>query len=130
MEDNSSLLPEIVCSSSATSFCRSCFSKLSTDKCILSFVGVRKKWDWDCASLITHIDGIGENEKIHDAITNQTYSTKETISFFYQIGFLRKVIREPGKRVKYRMYYEDDTINYQKSIFDIHPAFRKKFTNS
>ena len=24
----------------------------------------------------------------------------------------------------------DDTINYQKSIFDIHPAFRKKFTNS
>ena len=42
------------------------------DKCILSFVGVRKKWDWDCALLITHIDGIGENEKIRDAITNQT----------------------------------------------------------
>lgn len=100
------------------------------DKCILSFVGARKKWDWDCASLITHIDGIEKNEKIYDAITNQTYSAKETISFLYQIGFLRKVIREPGKRVKYRMYYEDDTINYQKSIFDIHPAFRKKFTNS
>ena len=64
------------------------------------------------------------------SITNQTYSTKETISFLYQIVFLRKVIREPGKRVKYRMYYEDDTINYQKYIFDIHPAFRKKFTNS
>ena len=100
------------------------------DKCILSFVGARERWDWDCPSLITHIDGIDETEKIHDAITNQTYSTKETIAFLYQIGFFRKVIREPGKRVKYRMYYEDDTINYQRSIFDIHPAFRKKFTNS
>ena len=56
------------------------------DKCILSFVGVRKKWDWDCALLITHIDGIGENEKIRDAITNQTYSTKETISFLNSRG--------------------------------------------
>lgn len=102
----------------------------NVDKCILSFVGVRKRWDWDCVSLITHIDGIEENEKIRDAITNQIYSTKETISFLYQIGFLRKVIREPGKRVRYRMHYEDDTINYHKSIFDIHPAFRKKFTNS
>ena len=100
------------------------------DKCILSFVGVRKKWDWDCPSLITHIDKIDETEKLCDAITNQNYSAKEAVSFLYQIGFLRKVIHEPGKRVKYRMYYEDDTINYQKSIFDIHPAFRKKFTNS
>ena len=58
------------------------------------------------------------------------FHTLETIAFLYQIGFLRKVIREPGKRIKYRMYYEDDTINYQKSIFDIHPAFRKKFTNT
>ena len=33
ISDNSSLLPEIVCSSSATSFCRSCFSKSKTDKC-------------------------------------------------------------------------------------------------
>ncbi len=100
------------------------------DKCILSFVGVRKKWDWDCPSLITHIDRIDDTEKLCDAITNQNYSAKEALSFLYQIGFLRKVIHEPGKRVKYRMYYEDDTINYQKSIFDIHPAFRKKFTNS
>ena len=100
------------------------------EKCILSFVGVSEKWDWDCASLITHIDGIGEDEKIYDAITNQIYSPKETVSFLYRIGFLRKVIRVPRKRIKYRMYYEDDTINYQKSIFDIHPAFRKKFTRS
>ena len=99
------------------------------DKCILSFVGVQKTWDWDCPSLIAHLDAIDENEKICDAVTQNVFSTKESIAFLYRIGFFRKVIREPGKRVKYRIYYEDNNINYQKTIFDIHPAFRKKFTN-
>lgn len=100
------------------------------DKCILSFVGIQEKWTWDCPSLIAHIDQIDETEKLVNAITNETLSSKETISFLYQIGFLRKVVAEPGKRRKYRMFYQDDTINYQKTVFDIHPAFRKKFTRS
>ena len=100
------------------------------DKCILTFVGTSKKWDWDCPSLITHLDGIEETDKLINAITNEKLSSKETISFLYQIGFFRKVVKEPGKRRKYRMFYQDDTINYQKTIFDIHPAFRKKFTIS
>ena len=55
---------------------------------------------------------------------------KKLLLFLYKIGFLRKVILSPNKRIKYKMYYEDDIINFQTSIFDIHPAFRKKFTNS
>lgn len=100
------------------------------DKCILSFAGAQKKWDWNCDSLITHIDKIDTEDRIHDATTDRVYSTREIIRFLYQIGFFRKVIRGTGKRTKYRMYYEDNTINYNASIFDIHPAFRKKFTNS
>lgn len=103
---------------------------LTIDKCILSFIGTKRTWDWNCSELITHIENIDETEKIYNAITNQVYTTKETISFLYQIGFFRKVIHEPNKRVKYHMFYEDNTINFPKTIFDIHPAFRKKFTTS
>ena len=100
------------------------------DKCILSFVGTSKKWDWDCPSLLVHLEQIDETEKLINPITDEKFSSKETISFLYQIGFFRKVIDEPGKRRKYRMFYQDETINYQKTVFDIHPAFRKKFTIS
>lgn len=100
------------------------------DKCIMTFVGVSKKWDWDVNVLIKHLDNIEDSEKIFDANTKRIFTSKETITFLYKIGFLRKIILSPNKRIKYKMYYEDDIINFQTSIFDIHPAFRKKFTNS
>lgn len=100
------------------------------DKCILTFVGKQKKWDWECAQLVNHFANLENSEKLFDTITKQPLTEKESIEFLYRIGFLRKIIREAGKRVRYRMYYQDSNINFQKTLFDIHPAFRKKFTAS
>lgn len=98
------------------------------DKCIMTFVGPRQSWSWTAQQLLLHLESIDAQDTLIDAVTSAPYTTKESLTFLYRIGFLRKVISCPGKRTRYRMYYEDSTINYTKSIFDIHPAFRKKFT--
>ena len=40
---------------------------------------------------------------------------------------LRKVDKKPRRRTKYKLQFQDAVINYEFSLFDIHPAFRKKF---
>lgn len=98
------------------------------DNCIESFIGVRRHWTWTVIDLQEHINKLVQNDKLINAINGEYYSTKECIEVLYRVGFLRKVISMPGKRTKYRMYYQDNTINYTKTTFDIHPAFRKRFT--
>lgn len=98
------------------------------DKCIMSFVGVSDSWTWSATALLEHLENLDSHDILINAITNTPYTPKESLDFLYKIGFLRKVIKQPGKRLRYRMYNEDSSINYTKSVFDIHPAFRKKFT--
>ena len=97
------------------------------DSCILSFVGAKTAWDWPCQSIIDHLETCDDNDIILDSNTGKSISTKACVEVLYKTGFFRKVIKKPGQRTKYRMYYQDPTINYQNTVFDIHPAFRKKF---
>lgn len=100
------------------------------DKCILSFAGTKSTWDWSCAELLNHFESLDPADALIDSITKTQYSPKESIEFLYRIGFFRKVISKPETRTRYKMYHQDNTIVYNKTIFDIHPAFRKKFTMS
>ena len=95
------------------------------DKCIKSFTGAKTNWRWSSIELIEHFEKLSNEEHIFDLITNSVANSKESIEILYKIGFLRKVDRSN----RYKTYYQDNSINYQTSIFDIHPAFRKKMTS-
>lgn len=97
------------------------------DKCIESFIGEKTSWRWTSSELIEHFDKLSEEDSIYNLITDRIAGSKESIEILYKIGFLRKLdSKHPGR---YKTYYQDSSINYQLSKFDIHPAFRKKFTN-
>ena len=100
------------------------------ETCINSFIGAKRTWDWSCADLIEHFNKLDDNCILKDYITKEKYTEKQCIEFLYRIGFFRKVIRETHRRTKYKMFWQDDVINFEKTVFDIHPAFRKKFTAS
>lgn len=57
------------------------------DKCILSFVGVSKKWDWDCDSLVRHIDRIDETEKYMMLLQIKSIQPKKQSHSFIKSGF-------------------------------------------
>ena len=97
------------------------------DKCIDSFIGVKTTWAWHCKDLIDHIKKLSQGDRIF-IISENTYATeKETIEILYKIGFLRKLSDSHAGR--YKMYHQDNSINYNLTRFDIHPAFRKRFTS-
>jgi|GEM_PF-1857319 len=97
------------------------------DTCILSFIGARKTWDWPCQSILSHISSC-QPEEIIIRSNGIAVSPKECVEILYLIGFLRKVIiRGGGWRKQYKLYYQDPNINFINTVFDIHPAFRKKF---
>lgn len=77
--------------------------------------------------MIRHLERVDETDMMRDSISGTVLSAKVCVEVLYEIGFLRKVIQKPGCRTRYRMYFQDQTINFQTSEFDIHPAFRKKF---
>lgn len=97
------------------------------DKCIETFIGAKKTWDWPVLELIKHLDEIEKNARIINCSNGEELSSKEAIEVLYRICFLRKVDKKPRRRTKYRLHFQDSVINYQLSLFDIHPAFRKKF---
>ncbi len=96
-------------------------------ECIDSFIGAKRTWDWTCPDLLKHLNGLKENETIFYLSTNTQATPKEAIIILYRIGFLRKVSASHFDR--YKMYHQDTSINFVSSRFDIHPAFRKRFTN-
>lgn len=96
------------------------------DKCIDSFIGVKNTWTWSCRDLLSHISQLDEYDKIYNLTTNSISNDKEIIEILYRIGFLRKISNNADR---YKMYHQDNSINFNSSQFDIHPAFRKRFTN-
>ncbi len=97
------------------------------DKCIESFIGAKTSWMWTSIELINHFNNLSEEEHIYDLVTRKIANSKESLEILYKIGFLRKV--DSNHIGRYKTYYQDNSINYQLSKFDIHPAFRKKFAN-
>ncbi|NLJ30916.1 MAG: hypothetical protein GX424_04845, partial [Clostridiales bacterium] len=97
------------------------------DRCIQSFIGAKRTWDWPITDILGHLGKIDKRNKIYDSTTAQILPDEECVEVLYKIGFFRKVDRKHLSRVRYKLYYQDPSINYQLSVFDIHPAFRKKF---
>lgn len=102
-------------------------SYANIDKCIETFIGAKRTWDWPVLDLIKHLDGIEQSARIINCATRETLSSKEAVEVLYRICFLRKVDKKPMRRTKYKLQFQDAVINYEFSLFDIHPAFRKKF---
>lgn len=97
------------------------------DKCIQSFIGAKKTWNWPVTEILDHLSKVETQCKIFDSTTAQVLSNEDCIDVLYRIGFFRKVNSKHPSRDRYRLHYQDPSINYQLSVFDIHPAFRKKF---
>lgn len=99
----------------------------NVDKCILSFMGAKKTWNWPVTEILSHLSTVSTQSKIRDSTTSQVLTDQECIEVLYKIGFFRKVNNKHSGRDRYKLYYQDPSINYMLSVFDIHPAFRKKF---
>ncbi len=96
------------------------------DRCIDSFIGVKTSWNWPCTELIEHLKTLSEEDRIFMVSSNRIANEKEIVEILYRIGFLRKV--SDIRKNRYKMYHQDNSINYRLTQFDIHPAFRKRFT--
>lgn len=101
---------------------------LNIDKCILSFANTRRNWRWPVSDVLKHLDNLESSDRLVDSNNNRIYSSKEALEQLYRINFFRKAIIMPQMRTRYRLYHQDNSINYNTTIFDIHPAFRKRFT--